>query len=251
MQKQIFSKTTLGMAAAIVAATLVSQTPVANAATFGPNSYTQASDSPFFGIDFSEAGNYFYLEDFEDGSLNTPGVSLTSGSPNVLGSGPLTDSVDGDDGSIDGNGNNGRSLYSNGNNVLRFVFDASVLGRLPSHAGIVLTDIGFLNGANSGPLGGGNVTFRAFGASNQLLKTIISNNFGDEFANGGTSEDRFFGTRYYPGISAIEIEVSNSTDWEVDHLQYGYVPTPALLPGLIGMGVAALRKRRTEEEQAS
>ncbi len=233
---------------------MVSQAPAANAATpYGPTAYTQVGDSPFLSDYPGYPGvtdpyfRYFYVEDFEDGALNTPGVSIVSSPPPlVLGPASLTDSVDGDDGALDGNGNGGHSLYSNGNKVLRFVFDAAVLGKLPSHAGIVLTDIGYVDG---GAIGGGNVIFRAFGAGNQLLKTIISNNLGDSSAYGGTDEDRFFGARYYPGISAIEIEVANSADWEVDHLQYGYVPTPALLPGLIGMGVAALRRRRSSQEQ--
>lgn len=33
--------------------------------------------------------------------------------------------------------------------------------------------------------------------------------------------------------------------FEVDNVAYQSIPTPALLPGLIGMGVAALRKRKT------
>lgn len=249
MQKHIFSKTILGMAAAIAGIALVSQAPIANAAaiSYGPASYREFNDSPFSGIDFSGAGNYFYLENFEDGNLNTPGVSLTSGSPNVLGSAPLTDSVDGDDGSIDGNGNNGRSLYSNGNKVLRFVFDASVLGRLPSHVGIVWTDVGFVD--RTDPDGFGDVIFKAFGASNELLAEIIADDLGDGLFGGQTDEDRFFGVKYKPGISAIEISMPNSDDWEVDHLQYGHVPTPALLPGLMGMGIAALRKRQASEEQ--
>ena len=33
-----------------------------------------------------------------------------------------------------------------------------------------------------------------------------------------------------------------------DNVSYANVPTPALLPGLIGMGVAAMRKRRSEKD---
>lgn len=34
--------------------------------------------------------------------------------------------------------------------------------------------------------------------------------------------------------------------FEVDNVAYQSIPTPALLPGLIGMGIAALRKRKTK-----
>ncbi|MBE9155744.1 PTPA-CTERM sorting domain-containing protein [Nodosilinea sp. LEGE 06152] len=248
MQKHIFSKTSLGIAAAIAGAAMVIQAPSANAATFGPSPYVRASDSPFSGVNFS--GGYFHLEDFEDGRLDTPGVTLTPGSANVLSPAPLTDSVDGDAGGLNGNGNDGHSLYSNGSNTLRFTFDTSVLGKLPTHVGIVWTDVGFVT---SGLDGFGDVVFRAFGASNQLLAQITGTNLGDGLFGGQTAEDRFFGVKDLGGISYFEISMPNSIDWEVDHLQYGYqpIPTPALLPGLIGMGVAALRKRRTDEEQAS
>lgn len=69
---------------------------------FGPTPYLSAADSPF---SLSSPG--LLLEDFEDGALDTPGVSSTNGAPR--GPSGLTDSVDGDDGSIDGSGNGGHS----------------------------------------------------------------------------------------------------------------------------------------------
>ena len=47
------------------------------AGPFGPTAYLEASASPFAAIDFS--GGYFYLEDFEDHALNSPGAAATSG----------------------------------------------------------------------------------------------------------------------------------------------------------------------------
>lgn len=38
--------------------------------------------------------------------------------------------------------------------------------------------------------------------------------------------------------------------FEVDNIAYQAIPTPALLPGLIGFGIAALRRRRGASEQA-
>ena len=41
-----------------------------------------------------------------------------------------------------------------------------------------------------------------------------------------------------------------SPNFNIDNLGYSEVPTPALLPGLIGIGAAALRKRRRQDEGA-
>ncbi|MBL8701534.1 MAG: hypothetical protein JNK67_24355 [Alphaproteobacteria bacterium] len=107
-------------------------------ATFvDPSPYRQASDSPFSG-----PFRWFRLESFESGTLAIPGVTVSTGAI-VIGPGPLTDSVDADDGVVDGSGGGGHSLYSGG--TLRefvFTFDPAVLGALPTHAGIVVTDIG-------------------------------------------------------------------------------------------------------------
>jgi hypothetical protein len=46
------------------------------------------------------------------------------------------------------------------------------------------------------------------------------NSFGDGSVLGQTAEDRFFGAKNASGISKITI-ITNSKDWEIDHLQYG------------------------------
>jgi hypothetical protein len=63
-------------------------------------------------------------------------------------------------------------------------------------------------------------------------KTVAAEFARDEFGNFILNE---FGNKYYryPGLDIISGESKS-------------VPTPALLPGLIGMGVAAFRKRRAE-----
>jgi hypothetical protein len=47
-------------------------TGLASAPLIGPTPYLSEADSPFFPF-----GPNFFLEDFEDGSLNTPGVTST------------------------------------------------------------------------------------------------------------------------------------------------------------------------------
>src|SRR5439155_22008528 len=105
--------------------------------TNGPKPYTSFNDSPLKGVDFS--GGYFHLEDFEDLLLNTPGVTASAGDP--FGPGGLTDSVNADDGTIDGSGTNGHSFFSgSGSAGITFTLNKAVLGSLPTHAGIVWTD---------------------------------------------------------------------------------------------------------------
>ena len=84
--------TLMGLAASAQAASYFVYRP----SRTGPT-YSSFADSPFFSQSFS----YFYLEDFEDGALNTPGVT-THQSWYVKGPSASTDSVDADDGVVDG-----------------------------------------------------------------------------------------------------------------------------------------------------
>src|SRR6266481_7452029 len=76
--------------------------PMLNADTLlGPTPYLSFGDSPFNGPSFS----YFHLETFEDHLLNTPGVTGSPGGVTSVVFGPaIHDSVDFDDGVIDGSG---------------------------------------------------------------------------------------------------------------------------------------------------
>ncbi|TKJ34979.1 MAG: hypothetical protein CEE38_16085 [Planctomycetes bacterium B3_Pla] len=203
MKKQILFITIALLAVSLHAAI----TGTASAQTFyGPTAYLKTSDSPFDGLSFGD----FYLEDFEDESLNTPGLSvnagvLTSDSPYP----DLIDSVDEDDGAVDGSGSDGESWFrSSGSAGLTFTFDAAVLGSLPTHAGIVWTD------------GGGTTTFEAFDESGASLGTIGPFLIADTLHTGETDEDRFFGVSDPAGI--WKIHISNSSGGiEVDHIQYG------------------------------
>jgi hypothetical protein len=215
---------------------LLSSVAAPAAMWYGPTPYLQFSDSPFSGLSFIS----FYLEDFEDGLMNTPGVSVTGGSiyqPTY--SGANCDSVDADDGTIDGDNTGflGNSWWAPGEPGVTFTFDfdAGVLGLLPTHVGIVWTD------------GYGETTFEAFNSGGVSLGTIgpvvlgVSGQY-----TGETDEDRFFGVSDLGGIGRITITTGPPTSGvEVDHLQYGVVPVPgAVLLGMLGLGVAGWKLRK-------
>jgi hypothetical protein len=232
---------------AIAVATALSGTAhavaVAGPTFYGPTPYLQESDSPFTGTAFT----YFHRETFESGALSTPGVTASAGFATAPST--FSDSVDADDGAIDGFGTAGRAWYSgNVASSMSFTFSSTVLGTLPTHAGIVWTDVGnVLAGSNFS----GGVTFEAFDANGTSLGSIGPSTLGELGATGETAEDRFFGVYNPGGVSRITISMNNSVDWEVDHLQYGSTPpipepeTYALmLAGLGLVGWAARRRMR-------
>lgn len=219
----------------------------AMAAAFGPTPYLSAADSPFASLNFS----YFYLEDFEDSALNTPGIAIAAMGP-VVGPSNDTDSVDGDDGIVDGSGRAGHSLYTTPGSTgssMAFHFDPAVLGGLPTHVGIVWTDVGRVT---SGEDFSGLVVAEALGPDGLTSVGVIGPVLlgGDGSVAGLTAEDRFFGFSNPAGISRLSISMPNSIDWEVDHLQYGLIvpePSYAILAGACTLFAAGgiFRSRRS------
>lgn len=203
---------------------------------FGPTPYLSEADSPF---DLSQPS--FWLETFEDGLLNTPGVTHVNGA--VRGPSDLTDSVDGDTGAIDGNGNDAHSfLVRPGSLGVTFLFDAQTLGGLPMYAGIVSTD-GY--GFDGNPAN----TVEFFDGNGSLIATL-----DDPIQNRNvntTDDDRFLGIFHSGGVSKIRVSNlgTGNQGLEVDHLQYGApVPAPSTLVGLVSMAamglVIVLRRRK-------
>ena len=143
--------------------------------------YLSAADSPFNAISFG----YFYRETFEDHLLNTPGVSASAGGVTSVVFGPsIHDSVNADNGVIDGSGLEGDSYFSgNGAAGIKFSFSAAILGVLPTHAGIVWTEGG----------AGASITFKVFGANGLESYSATYNGIPDNSNSGQTAEDHFFG----------------------------------------------------------
>ena len=174
---------------------------------FGPTPYLSDADIP---AGFYAGGSPAALENFEDGTL---GFGITASAGGVALPGPLTDSVDADDGVIDGFGLAGHSWYFGplAASGVTFTFSAP----LPTAAGIVWTD------------GSGTVTFEAFGPGMVSLGTIGPVAIGDTEIGGQTAEDRFFGVQNAGGILAIKLS-NTSGGIEVDHVQYGAAPSVSI-----------------------
>ena len=175
----------------------------------GPTPYLSQADSPFAA---AITGGTVVLETFEDGLLNVPNVTASAGAP--FGPGGITDSVDGDDGTIDGSGVAGWSFFSgSGAAGITFTFNPAAPGGLPTRVGIVWTD------------GAGTTSFEAFGPGGVSLGVIGPVSIADASFTGGTAEDRFFGVINAAGVSSIRIS-NTSGGIEVDHLQFGTAAAP-------------------------
>ena len=182
--------------------------------------YQSFSDSPFSTMNFSS----FQLVKMSDlpvgfvGPSLVPGVQLYSGGDGqIYGPSSITDSVD-------GQGGNGNSLFSaSGSPGFTFTFDASVLGSLPTAAGIVWTD-GILN-----------IHFSAIDANGNTIGSITDNTGCDYTCGDGATgyesgkNYRFFGVTDALGIKSISIS-NDSGGIEVDHLQFGVLAPTAAVP---------------------
>ncbi len=223
----------------------------------GPVPYRSAADSPF---NLSELGATFFLEDFEDGALNTIGVRQFAQPGSVLAPDDMTDSVDGDDGIFDGFGREGHALQSISKSVdlsdppgvflsLHFEFNAFELGFLPNAFGFAWTD---------GPAFGA-VIIDVWDDQNTIRDhhywpPSSDDRIGDDTLDGATNEDFFLGIYGPSGLSKVIVTTfthdSNINSFELDHLQYGLaVPEPntVQLIAIASLALFACWSRRATE----
>lgn len=215
------------------------------ATLFGPTPYLSQADSPF---NLSGLGSTFFLEDFEDGLINTPGlhISQSLGGATVNPPGSLTDSVDADDGAIDGSGTAGHSLLHTGGfffipsgppaflRTILFEFNAAELGFVPNTFGFVWTD-----GAPRSEILLETTNGEGDSVVSPFFETFDAD-LGDDSFGGETSEDRFLGIMRDDGIASLTIfvqtrGVDNNVPFEIDHVQYGLlIPEPSIMVMLLG-----------------
>ncbi len=204
--------------------------------TFGPTPYLSAADTP---AGIFAAGQIVHLQDFEaaDGPWEV-GFTINKGhriGPNFIsGVGvPVTDSVDADDSTIDGDGSTGASWYTPTKD-LTITFDEPVAA-----AGVVWTDGDRLLT---------NVKVEFIGLENSVIVTTNGGDIADNVFTGTTAEDRFFGALSGASemITAIRVSIDQGSGIEIDHVQFAQVvPEPSSLwLSLFGIGIWGLFRPR-------
>lgn len=199
-----------GLFLAFVAAVFSSvRTTTAAAITGVTSGYLQTSNSPLV---IGSAG--YKLDAFEPSSpsLATLGVSLSTLNGSSV---TTTNSVDGDDGSVDGSGATGHSLNvitAGGATGATFTFNNITIGAYPKSAAVAVT------AANASLL-----TFTTYDTFNAVSGTYNLSGVGTSSA---TSDDFLFWASDPAGITAISV-TSNSaaTSMFLDHLQYDTLNT--------------------------
>jgi hypothetical protein len=198
---------------------------MSNTAIFwGPTPYLSSSDIP---AGFYLGGNPDLLDNLEDGSLD---ASISASNGSVYGPTGIADSVDADDGDIDGFGTAGRSWFSG---TVTFTYAGS--GPLPTAFGVVWTD------------GSGIITFSATDALGQSLGSQSFTGIPDNTFGGTTGDDRFFGVQFAGGIKSITIGTGGGI--EVDHIQYGQMVSSVPEPSsalMLSLGLLGLTRYRRE-----
>ncbi len=208
----------------------------------GPTPYFSAADSPF-PVDGSNPN--FYLEDFEDGELNTPGIFQplhplfgTAFHGTVRGPSENTSSVDADDGVVDGSGTAGHSFQQQTffvspdipqlNQILvEFEFNTTELGYAPNAFGFVWTD---------GPAGleiGNHLAlhFQIMELNGVKSDYLIRPDVSAE-RNGQSTNDIFLGAVATQEITHVSVfanyrgESELMSYMQIDHVQYGLITIP-------------------------
>ncbi len=171
-----------------------------------PQPYAKVADSALFGV--MSLDDQFYCETFEDGLVNTPALSLAGGTVRAPASD--TDSVDGDDGAIDGLGSAGHSYRcESGGTVSIAIAAAAFGGTYPERLAFAWTD---------GPAGSTLTLTITTGANQAFVRTVGP--LGDSSQAGTTAEDRLVAITASDGVKSVQIASSGNGPFEIDHVQY-------------------------------
>lgn len=182
----------------------------ANATLIDPVPYSLFAGSPWARTLF----DYFELEHPED---CLPDVSEGFASHGAASrSASRSDWIDAGGSPPNGSGTSGHTWYFNGVSSITFTFSTALLGALPTHAGLVWTDLGLANVRK----GFDSILFEAFDTAHNLLGIIGPSALGDGLFAGQTAEDRFFGVSSASGIGSVRISLLHSTEQGLDKLQY-------------------------------
>ncbi len=207
---------------------LLSSTAAGSSIWYEPTPYLSADDMP----SGFKATNPF-IEDFEDNAIDS---RLTISPGKIIGPGfdsgipDVTDSVDADDGTIDGDGGQGHSFFY-ALNEINVEFASPMFS-----AGLVFTD---------GPQEM-EMSLKAFDASGNSLGILNWPTTADEVFTGTTPEDRFVGLTHPDGIAKLIISQSGAgLGIEIDHVAFSAIPEPGSLSLMVlAATILAIRCRR-------
>lgn len=243
---------------AAMATGIISDGHSATTIFFEPQQYFSEQDSPFIGGIVDNTGAGIYLENFEDGELNTPFVSGPTDGPSfgttVRSRNPNPEptrvrSVDGDDGVVDGDGFSGDAWTSISrvsfgvSQWMEFDFEPNDQGQLPLFVGLVVTpardvdeevELSWFDAD-------GNTLFRDAEFDPREWAPLGGSGPGDPRVH------RFIGLYHSEGIESLVLFNAE----QVDHLQYGYsIPEPTS-NGLLALaaGCFLLRRKRARHDQ--
>ncbi|MEN8735887.1 MAG: PEP-CTERM sorting domain-containing protein [Akkermansiaceae bacterium] len=218
------------------------------ATLFGPSLYFSERDSPWFSGIVDNAGNGIYLENFEDGKLNTPnvrqlpgvnytGLTSTAFNPNAIPFG-----VDGDDGLVDGLISSGivwtTTTNGGGNSqFMDFEFLPDGEGRYPRYVGIVIA--GVLNPDSDVEIAWNSPGGESLFDDGEFDPKEWSPPGGAP--RGSPQNMRFIGLFAEEGIQTLVLGNVSAAD----HLQYGYsIPEPSSLFLAATGFIAFIRRKR-------
>ena len=208
----------------------------AETTTFGPSAYLQTGDTP---SGFFCAECVGWIEDFELGTVD-PFLTIDNGmilDPNSFSGlmNSVTDSVDGDDGAVDGQGNDGFSYFADSNSI------SISFANTVKNAGLVFTD---------GDRVSTNIILEAFDMGGNLLASIDAGDLADDFFTGETAEDTFMGFQNTDGnIASITLTMVGGSGIEIDHVHWQEAcvipePSSSMLLLFAVLGIIGLRKSR-------
>ena len=164
----------------------------------------QLSNSSLYGA--MSLDDDFWCETFEDSLVNVPGLTMTGGS--IVGPGGQTDSVDADDGNVDGTGIAGHSYRANLNSPITISISTNALLGLPERLAFAWTD---------GPHNSSLTLTVTTGTGGTFVRTIGP--LGDSTSTGSTAEDRLVAVTASDGIAQVVI-ASGGAAFEIDHVQF-------------------------------
>jgi hypothetical protein len=168
-------------------------------------SYLGIRDSSLFDAGCERPNIEFYFENFEDGELNTPFVSIAGQAWTVAAPGAWTDSVD----------TNGHSLLAE-NATLTVQFGLQS-GGYPKKVGFTITD-------TNGVADAGFIIFITLADNTPTFFNVVA---GDATDVATAADDHFVGLTSTIGIKSVQISAPTG-EFELDHLQYSRETTASI-----------------------